>query len=176
MSNIESTVDWIMCGIYACAGQVCSANSRLLVHEDCADDILELLKAKTEQVAVGNPFDESTQMGPLVSKEQHQKVHNAIGKAVAEGCTALAGGSTPEFEDQSLQGGYFVEPTILVGLPEKASAWDEEIFGPVGFCRLYHMNALNVGCMCRYCRCVYSRLKKKLLRWQMPQIMGWQMQ
>jgi len=129
--NLESTVDWIMCGIFLCTGQVCSANSRLLVHEDCADKFLSLLKAKASQIRVGDPFLEETQMGPLVSAPQQTKVLAAIDHARQQGCTVLTGGAFEQEASSALSGGYYVQPTILTDLPSQAGSWDDEIFGPV---------------------------------------------
>jgi len=130
-ANLEATVDWIMCGIFLCTGQVCSANSRLLVHEDYADKFLQLLKSKTAEIRVGDPFLESTQMGPLVSQPQQSKVLAAIEQAEQQGCTILTGGPLQQDASSPLSGGYYVQPTILTDLPTPAAAWDEEIFGPV---------------------------------------------
>jgi betaine-aldehyde dehydrogenase len=126
----DVVVDWVMCGIFICSGQVCSASSRLLVERPLMQGLLDRLIAKSKSIRVGNPLLEpSTQMGPLVSELQAQRVHAAVEKAVAEGCTVLLGGKP--LLDKGL---CYYPPTILL-VPEtqgkQVSAWTEEIFGPV---------------------------------------------
>ena len=114
-----------------CAGQVCSATSRLLVHEDIAEQVLAKLKAKASALRVGNPLLPETQMGPLVSQQQLDKVQAAIAAAQADGCTVLVGGGTPSGLPDEFASGYYIAPTILTDVPVSSPAWREEIFGPV---------------------------------------------
>jgi betaine-aldehyde dehydrogenase len=130
-ADMDSVVDWAMVGIFMCTGQVCSATSRLIVHNSIFDKIVAALKDKSQQVQIGHPLSEETKMGPMVSKEQHAKVVAAIRSAEAEGCTVITGGvQSPELE-KDLTSGYFIQPTILTDLPASSEAWDNEIFGPV---------------------------------------------
>merc|ERR1719261_1494307 len=78
---IEATVDWIMCGIFICTGQVCSATSRLIVHEKVKKPLLDMLVEKAKKIRVGDPQLEETQMGPMVSANQAKNVLAAIEKA-----------------------------------------------------------------------------------------------
>jgi len=129
-ADIDVAVDWAMVGIFVCAGQVCSATSRLLVHEAIAEEFMTRLQAKASKVVVGNPLEPSTQMGPLVSQTQQDKVLAMIAAAREEGCTVALGGGRAR-PGAAMEGGYFVEPTILTDVSVDNSAWKEEIFGPV---------------------------------------------
>jgi len=129
-AQLDVAVDWAMCGIFLCTGQVCSATSRLLVHEDIAEEMLARLKEKTSALKVGHPMAEGTMMGPVVSSSQYDKVLGAISQAQAEGAKLLVGGGRPELPDD-LANGYYIQPTILTEVSVDNSAWREEIFGPV---------------------------------------------
>jgi acyl-CoA reductase-like NAD-dependent aldehyde dehydrogenase len=124
---LEDAVEVAVQGFCSRAGQVCVAGSRLFLHEDIADEFLELLVAKLRTAAVGDPFDENTQMGPLASQKQYDRVREyiEIGKQEA---TLLYGGGHPENTSSS---GFFVEPTVFVDVPKDARIAREEIFGPV---------------------------------------------
>jgi len=142
-ADVESALDWAMVGIFVCSGQVCSATSRLLIHDSLHDEFLARLKQKAEAIVVGDPLAEGTQMGPMVSEDQYRKVVAAIELAQREGCTLLSGGrsslsaekdnhgSAATCERRLPQTGFYVEPTILTDVPLEADAWRNEIFGPV---------------------------------------------
>jgi len=126
-ADIEQAVEWIMFGIFWNQGQVCSATSRVLVHQDIYQKLLERLVQETENITIGNGMDEATLLGPLVSKDQMYKVLTAIDQACADGARVASGGA----QAGSFSKGYFVKPTILVDVPLTSDAWKEEIFGPV---------------------------------------------
>lgn len=109
-------------------GQSCGSGSRLLLHEDVAGEMIDRVVERFEEVGagVGDPFDEETTMGSIVSKPQYEKVIDYIETAKAEGATLLAGGEVVEEYDT----GYFVEPTVFEVTPDMTIA-TEEIFGPV---------------------------------------------
>ena len=131
-ADLAAAADWAVHGIFACAGQVCSATSRLLVHVSVADQLVDALVASARAIRVGDPQSERTQMGPLVSAAQRDNVLSAIRTAEAAGARVLCGGSdAPADVPAELGGGYYVAPTILAdstGIPE---VWRAEIFGPV---------------------------------------------
>jgi betaine-aldehyde dehydrogenase len=106
---------------------VCSATSRVLVHERIYDRLLARLIEATHGIKIGPGLNSGTMLGPLVSAGQLEKVLGAIKKARSEGATVVAGGNRVE----ELAPGYFVRPTILVDAPVASDAWREEIFGPV---------------------------------------------
>jgi aldehyde dehydrogenase (NAD+) len=108
-------------------GQVCSSLTRIVVTKSRHDDLVEALASKFSQTRVGDPFDEQTQLGPLVSERQRDRVEGYIDKGVSEGATLAAGGGRP----QDLDRGYYVEPTVFGNVDNGSTIGREEIFGPV---------------------------------------------
>uniref|UniRef100_A0A7S2SHB5 Aldehyde dehydrogenase domain-containing protein n=1 Tax=Rhizochromulina marina TaxID=1034831 RepID=A0A7S2SHB5_9STRA len=131
-ADLESCVDWAMVGIFLCTGQVCSATSRLLVHEAVADRFLgALVDATRHRLRVGDPLDPETNMGPCVSREQLEKINRAIESARVEGCEALLGDPEEWLSPAvAASGGFYVAPQIFKA-PLESSLWNEEVFGPV---------------------------------------------
>ncbi|WP_026622144.1 betaine-aldehyde dehydrogenase [Ensifer sp. WSM1721] len=126
-ADIDEAVEWIMFGIFWNQGQVCSATSRVLVQEGIYERLLARLVEETRKIKIGNGLEEGVLLGPLVSKRQHEQVVAAIEAAKAAGATVACGGKRPE----GFERGYYLEPTILTGVPLDSDAWREEIFGPV---------------------------------------------
>ncbi len=126
-ADIEEAVEWIMFGIFWNQGQVCSATSRVLVHEAIYERLLGRLVDETNKIKIGNGLDEGVLLGPLVSKRQYEQVTAAIEAARQAGATVVCGGTRPEGFDR----GYYLRPTILTDVPLNSDAWVEEIFGPV---------------------------------------------
>ncbi|MCI4675844.1 aldehyde dehydrogenase family protein [Candidatus Mycolicibacterium alkanivorans] len=124
---LEDAVEVAVQGFCSRAGQVCVAGSRLFLHEDIADQFLEMLVARLRTAVIGDPFDDNTQMGPLASQKHFDRVREyiEIGKQEA---TLLYGGGQPE---HAASAGFFVEPTVFVDVPKDARIAREEIFGPV---------------------------------------------
>jgi betaine-aldehyde dehydrogenase len=110
------------------SGQTCSALTRLLVYEKDYEAVAEMAVTQARSFTLGDPMNESTRLGPLVSKVQQERVRGFIGQAIAQGAQLLIGGqSMPE----GVEKGFFVSPTILGNvLPENTVA-KEEVFGPV---------------------------------------------
>eukprot|EP00930_Biecheleria_cincta_P004009 TRINITY_DN104909_c0_g1_i1.p1 TRINITY_DN104909_c0_g1~~TRINITY_DN104909_c0_g1_i1.p1 ORF type:complete len:568 (+),score=116.78 TRINITY_DN104909_c0_g1_i1:56-1705(+) len=125
---LDAVVDWVMVGIFSCTGQVCSATSRLIVHKDLEQKLMDRLIEKTVKIQVGDPFADGTQMGPVVSEGQLQRVIQALDKAKAQGCTVTM---APLQIPEHLSGGYYVAPAVLSNVPVDSAAWTDEIFGPV---------------------------------------------
>lgn len=123
---ITEAVEWILFGIFWNQGEVCSATSRVLIHEDIYPVLIERLVEETRKLKIGNGLDKGVLLGPLVSQSQHEKVLSAIEKGKSE-ATLLSGGGVP----QGLEHGCYVEPTIFTDVPTDAWIWNEEIFGPV---------------------------------------------
>jgi len=128
-ADIAQAVDWITCGIFFNAGQVCSATSRLIVHTDIKDEILRKIKEVALSIKIGCGQDEQTQMGPLVSKGQYEKVLGYINSGLEEGATLICGGVHPQ--SSALEKGFFISPTIFSDVLPHMKIWREEIFGPV---------------------------------------------
>jgi len=124
---IEQAVAWIMGGIFYNCGQVCSATSRLLVHEKIAPKLLAQLQSATEALRIGAAFTEGVEMGPLTSAAQLATVMKYLELGRQEGLTLLTGGQRPS----RFERGWFIEPTIYLDVPVSSRLWREEIFGPV---------------------------------------------
>lgn len=107
------------------AGQVCTSTERVYVHEAIFEDFVEAVVEVTEDIVVGDPFDEPTQVGPMRSDGRRRKVLGEIESAVSGGARVLAGGSPIEGP------GFFMEPTVLVGVSHEMGVMREETFGPV---------------------------------------------
>lgn len=127
--DLEQVVHGIMGGIYSASGQTCIAGSRIIVHESIYDDVVSLLVERSRRLRLGDPLDPSTQIGPLASRRQLEKVLGYIELGLAEGGHALTGGGRPSTE--SLANGCFVEPTVFVDVDIDCRIAQEEIFGPV---------------------------------------------
>jgi acyl-CoA reductase-like NAD-dependent aldehyde dehydrogenase len=114
-------------GIFANTGQQCDAGSRLIVHEDIADELVALVAAQAQQWQPGNPFDVDTPLGPVVDDVQLGRVLSFVDRAQQEGDQLVIGGSRV-LQDT---GGYYVEPTIFRSPSNATTLAQEEVFGPV---------------------------------------------
>jgi len=109
------------------AGQACILQSRLIVAEALHDEVIDRLRALAAAVVIGDPRAPGTEMGPLISEGQRDRVERHIADAVADGATVVSGGGRPA----DLERGYFVEPTIVTGVQPGSRLEQEEVFGPV---------------------------------------------
>lgn len=123
-ADLEKAIPGVFNGIMANQGEVCNAGSRAYIHEDIYDEVIEGLVEYSKQVKQGIGMDPETEMGPLVSKAQQDRVVGYIEKGIEEGATKLTGGGHSEE-------GYFVEPTVFVDVEDDMTIAREEIFGPV---------------------------------------------
>ncbi|MFV0645269.1 MAG: aldehyde dehydrogenase family protein [Sphingomonadaceae bacterium] len=121
--NVEETAPGIAGSIFFNAGQVCVAGSRLFAHKSVFDDVLEGMTKTADFWAPRASLDPDAHMGPLVSKEQHERVMGYIDAGKRDGASVVMGGDSPE--------GYYVNPTILADVNPQMSVVREEIFGPV---------------------------------------------
>ncbi|WP_394427033.1 aldehyde dehydrogenase family protein [Vreelandella stevensii] len=119
--------DWVMAGIYFNAGQICSATSRLLVHEDVAEALYAALADRMDALTLGDPLAEGTDQGPLTSARQRDAVQRYLDIAEQEGLTVVRDGRHRTLPTQ----GYFLAPTLYRDVPIESRLWKEEIFGPV---------------------------------------------
>ncbi len=124
----DVAVEYALFGIFAGQGEVCNAGSRLFLERALADKILPRLAAAAAKIAVGPGLDETSEMGPLVSRAHQQKVLGYIAGGREVGATLLTGGES--YADHRAAGN-FVPPTIFTDVPPDAKIWREEIFGPV---------------------------------------------
>jgi phenylacetaldehyde dehydrogenase len=112
-------------------GQVCTAGSRLYVHEKTYDDVMAELVDRARSLVVGPGQDPATQMGPLVSARQLATVSRYVEAGIADGAVVATGGARPGGLGPDHESGYFLEPTVLTETDHSMSVVREEIFGPV---------------------------------------------
>lgn len=126
----EKTVDGAVAAAFTNQGQVCLCGSRILVEASVYDKFRKDFIAKTEGIVVGDPLEEATTHGAMVSKPHMEKVLSHIDLAKKEGGRILSGGKRRMMNGRCA-GGYFIEPTVIENLPPDARTNQEEIFGPV---------------------------------------------
>ena len=127
-AKIEAVVAGIMPNLVGLCGQQCAAFSRILVPTARMAEVAEAISAAMQMVTVGDPFDAASQMGPLVTRNQHSRVFGYIEKGKAEGARLVTGGGRPSH----LAKGWYVEPTLFTDASNDMVIAREEIFGPVG--------------------------------------------
>lgn len=127
-ADLESAISGAMLGNFYSAGQVCSNGTRVFVQKGLRDKFLARLKERTEAIVIGDPQDEATQMGPLVSFAQREKVLSYIEKGKAEGATLICGGGIPNTVSGE---GFYIQPTVFADVTDDMTIAREEIFGPV---------------------------------------------
>ncbi len=125
-ADIDRIVDWVAFGVFGNQGEVCSATSRLIVHESVAKALTDKLVELAKSMKIGNGLEDGVKIGPLVSKPHYQRVRSLIETGKREGATLIAGGGRPDRKT-----GYFVEPTIFADVTPDMTIWSKEIFGPV---------------------------------------------
>jgi acyl-CoA reductase-like NAD-dependent aldehyde dehydrogenase len=128
-ADVNTAVFSMMMFQFANSGQICAAPGRFYVHEKVYDEFLEKVTTAAKKMVVGDPNDEKTQMGPLVSAEHRDKVEGYIKSAIDEGAKLILGGKRPTIPP--LNKGYYVVPTIFTDVTQKMKIAREEIFGPV---------------------------------------------
>ena len=124
-ADMDVAIPGAASGIFFNHGQCCCAGSRLYVEKDVFDQVVEGISANAKKIRVGSGLDPKTQMGPLVSEEQLNRVCGYLESGLSQGAKAAAGGH------KTGDKGYFVEPTVLVDTTEDMKVVQEEIFGPV---------------------------------------------
>jgi len=124
-ADVEKAIDGAANGIFFNHGQCCCAGSRLFVEQPIFDRVVEGVAERAKQIRVGRGLDPTTEMGPLVSQEQLDRVCGYLESGVSEGARAVVGGR--RVGDR----GYFVAPTVLVDTKPQMKVMREEIFGPV---------------------------------------------
>lgn len=124
-ANVETAVKAAGAGIFFNTGQVCSAGSRILAHRSIHDEVVERLVARAHGMRLGNPRDDKTSMGPLISQTQMERVLGYIEVGRKEGAKIATGGA--RHGDK----GYYVAPTVFTGVEHEMRISQEEIFGPV---------------------------------------------
>ena len=126
-ANLEKVIGAGVMGAFINAGQSCQAPTRMLVHRSQRDQAVELARQAVERLVVGEPLDPKTNIGPLVSLRQYERVQDLIESGLTEGATLVTGGpGHPEGHNH----GYYVRPTVFADATLKMRIAKEEIFGP----------------------------------------------
>jgi aldehyde dehydrogenase (NAD+) len=128
-ADLDAAEVGILSGIFAAGGQTCIAGSRAFVHRDIFDHLVSRIAGRTTAIALGDPRMESTQMGPVASPNQLERIEGFVQQATSEGAEIVAGGERPKIT--GLEGGYFYTPTLLTGVSNESTVAQNEVFGPV---------------------------------------------
>lgn len=126
--DLERIADRLCTSAFALAGQSCISTQRILVHSTVYDTVIRAILERMKHLRVGDPREETTQIGPLFSVDAAQRVEQWIAEAVRAGGKLLAGGQRV---------GSFVDPTLVESPPESTRLWNEEVFGPVASIRKF---------------------------------------
>jgi acyl-CoA reductase-like NAD-dependent aldehyde dehydrogenase len=124
-ADLDAAIKGAFTGIYFNTGQACNAGSRLFIPADQFDEVVGAIAERAKQMPMGPGLDTATQLGPVVSAEQHERVTGYIESGKAEGAELVTGGGGGN------GGGYFVEPTLFTATSDDLRIAREEIFGPV---------------------------------------------
>jgi len=151
-ADIDKAVEGIVRGMnFGFCGQSCASTSRVFLHRSVHDEVLRRVVQKVQQFRPGSPTDPSTNMGCIISKDQHAKIMAHIDSGIREGARVETGGRRPD--DPALAAGNFIEPTVFSGVSMDMVIAREEIFGPVLSVLIWddeaellsQVNALDVG-------------------------------
>ncbi|MFC4565088.1 aldehyde dehydrogenase family protein [Nocardiopsis mangrovi] len=137
--DLDTAVDYAMTAAFFHSGQVCSAGSRIIVHEEIHDAFTAELARRADRVRLGRGQDEGVRCGPLVSAEHRDKVEAAVARGIAEGAAVVAGGARPD--DPGLAKGFFYRPTVFTGCHRGMDIVQTEVFGPVATVETFRTEA-----------------------------------
>ncbi|MBT6211391.1 MAG: aldehyde dehydrogenase [Woeseia sp.] len=125
--DIENAVNGILLSIFSATGQSCVAGSRLLIQDSMYDQLIEKVAARAAQIRIGDPLDDNSQMGPLATLGQLERIEETVANAIENGATLVHGGKVPDHTDK----GWYYEPTIVSCPSQNLRIVREEMFGPV---------------------------------------------
>jgi (Z)-2-((N-methylformamido)methylene)-5-hydroxybutyrolactone dehydrogenase len=128
-ADLDQAVNGVVAGIFAATGQTCIAGSRALIHRPIYDAFVERLVALARSARMGDPLESSTQVGPITTRPQYEKVLEYMQVARTEGATCLLGGGPAQRPECGT--GWFVEPTIFANVRPEMRIANEEVFGPL---------------------------------------------
>jgi aldehyde dehydrogenase (NAD+) len=126
-ADMAATLDGLAFLCFANAGQSCFLNSRVIVARSCYEELVDGLVTLARSFVLGDPMDEATTMGPLITAAQRERVEGYVRGAVADGARVATGGRRPPH----LERGWFYEPTIAIDVDNRSTLAQEEVFGPV---------------------------------------------
>ncbi|HEY4452127.1 MAG TPA: aldehyde dehydrogenase [Solirubrobacteraceae bacterium] len=128
-ADLDAAVNGVVAGVFGSSGQMCTAGGRLLVERSIAEPFVEQLRERASAIRLGDPLEMATEMGPLASGAQLERVLALVESANADGARLVCGGKRPSATE--LRDGYFVEPTIFDAVTPTMRVAREEAFGPV---------------------------------------------
>lgn len=128
-ADLDHAVNGVLYGIFSSSGESCIAGSRLFVARKLYGDFMDRLTAKAAALRVGDPADERTQMGPLITAKHRETIESYVQLGLSEGGRLRTGGHRPE--GAQYERGYYYRPTILEGVTNSDQICQQEIFGPV---------------------------------------------
>lgn len=128
-ANLEAAANGAVVAGFVNCGQDCTAATRIYVQDDAYDAFLQLFLHKVRQIRVGDPTSESTDMGPLISARQRERVEGYVERALSNGANILIGGNRPRIV--GFEKGFFFEPTVIAEERNDAEIMQQEVFGPV---------------------------------------------
>ncbi len=126
-ADIEGAVNGAIAGNFGATGQSCVAGSRVLVQSDIHDEFVSELSARARAIRIGDPLDADTQMGPLATKAQLERIEQVVAESAAQGAVVQTGGKRPDGFDS----GWYYEPTIITCEDQHTPSTQIELFGPV---------------------------------------------
>ncbi|MEL6588368.1 MAG: aldehyde dehydrogenase family protein, partial [Pseudomonadota bacterium] len=125
-ADLDAAANGVIAGIFGATGQTCMAGSRLLVQSSVKDALLERVAARAKTIKLGDPMDMGTEMGPMATRPQFEKVMGMLDRAKDGGARFVSGGQASPDHD-----GFFIEATIVDGITPDMEIAKDEIFGPV---------------------------------------------
>ena len=128
-ATIDSAVEGALFTVFMNQGQTCTAGTRLVIHEDIQEEFLEKLTTRIKELRIGDPMDEETQIGAVITEEQLKRIEEYIEIGKSEGATLLTGGERLKVD--GFENGLFMKPTIFTNVKPDMRIAQEEIFGPV---------------------------------------------
>ena len=133
-ADLENATNGILLSIFSASGQSCVAGSRLLLHERIHDEVLGEVAKRAANIRIGDPLDETSQMGPLATLGQLQNIQSAVADATSNGALLMHGGQQPD----GLGNGWFYEPTVVACPNQDLQIVRDELFGPVVSALRFH--------------------------------------
>jgi acyl-CoA reductase-like NAD-dependent aldehyde dehydrogenase len=127
-ADLDSAANAVVAGIFAASGQSCTAGSRLLVERSIQDEFTRRVAAKAAAIRIGDPQDRATEMGPLATRSQRDRIEEIVASSIAAGARLVVGGKRPAHTPKD---GFYFEPTILACDRQDLACVGEELFGPV---------------------------------------------
>jgi 1-pyrroline-5-carboxylate dehydrogenase len=128
-ADLDKATDGVMRSAFGAQGQKCSACSRVYVSKAIRDEFVRLLVEKTKNIKIGNPLNRDVYLGPVINAEAVTTYERAVAQAKSDGGKILTGGR--RLTDGDFAHGYFVEPTVIDGLPASHPLFAEELFVPI---------------------------------------------